>query len=177
MKFPPRMTAWAAATLLSLAAGHAEMVVTGWMPIYKGVDRAAGTNFPDATISLRQAVNCVRVVLHDPVVRLFTTPRAPNYSPPGVETLSLSVSNFLKRSGLQVATDANFYQPSDPSSEGTSINVEGFLMTTGQVVSAYDGTRYVSILFTSNNVPSLSFSNAAPSTADVFTAVTGFYPV
>src|SRR3954471_11099624 len=63
---------------------RADITVTPWIPIYKGVDRARGTNCPPTTVtnngvvftdSSLQVVNCVRVDLSDPDVQLFTTPR------------------------------------------------------------------------------------------------------
>src|SRR5687767_4017948 len=110
-------------TLLALVmltfGAHANVVVTPWVPIFKGVDRAVGTNFPSTTYenngvfytdSTLQVVNCVRVDLQDPDVQLFTTPPATNYIPESSETYSISVSNFIKRYGVQVASVANFYQ-------------------------------------------------------------------
>src|SRR6187549_1610906 len=96
---------------------EATIVTTPWLPIFKGVERAVGTNFPDTTItnngvvwvnSRLQVVNCVRVDLLDPDVQFFTTPRATNYMPESSETYSGSVSNFVKRYGVQVASVANF---------------------------------------------------------------------
>src|ERR1041385_3025492 len=109
MKFVPRVTAWAAATLLSLGAVHAEMCVTPGRPIVKGVDHAVGTNYADGVIPRLQVVNCVRVDLTDPDVQLFPTPRNTNYIAENSETASMSVSNFLKVHGLKVAVNANFY--------------------------------------------------------------------
>src|SRR6185436_14665245 len=72
------------AGILTFALGaRANMVVSSWTPIFKGIDRAVGTNFPPTTISsggvtftdnTLQVVNCVRVDLTDPDVQLFTTP-------------------------------------------------------------------------------------------------------
>src|SRR5690349_18616929 len=101
-------------------AASANIVVTPWKPIFKGVDRAVGTNLPaPATLftnngvvhtnSRLQVVNCVRVDLTDPDVQFFTTPRASNYVAESRETTSLTVSNFLQSYGLQVACTANFY--------------------------------------------------------------------
>src|SRR4051812_24169466 len=60
------------ALALTLAfAVRAEIVMTPWIPIFKGVDRAAGTNNADATIANHEVANCVRVDLTDPEVRLL----------------------------------------------------------------------------------------------------------
>src|SRR5437867_277669 len=101
---------------------RAGMVVTPWQSLFKGIDHAVGTNFPDTTIPRLQVVHCVRVALNDPNVQLFTTPRASNYLAEATETRTLTISNFLKSYKLAVAVDANFYDAhpggSDPTSEG-----------------------------------------------------------
>src|SRR5687767_7691171 len=90
-------------------SARATMVLSPWIPIYKGVERAVGTNFPDATNPRLQVVNCVRVDLTDPDVQLFPTPRYTNYLADTRETMALSVSNYVKRYGVKVAVNANFY--------------------------------------------------------------------
>lgn len=170
---------------------RAEMVVTPWVPIFKGIDHAIGTNYPDSIIPRLQVVNCVRVDLTDPDVELLTTPRATNYVADNTETYTLTVSNFLKRHNLKVAVNANFYWSlccggSNPNAEGVASAVYGFSMSTGQVVSWPDGTppgdvnrRGASLLFTTNKVPSFIYDNytAGPYTNGTYTAVTGYYPV
>jgi len=170
---------------------RAEMVVTPWVTIFKGIDHAIGTNFADATIPRLQVVNCVRVDLSDPDVQLFTTPRATNYIVDNTETYTMTVSNFLKRHNLKVAINCNFYWSfccggSNPSAEGVAAAVYGFSVSTGQVVSLPDGPppndvnkRGASLLFTTNKVPSFIYDNytAGPYTNGTHTAVTGYYPV
>ena len=79
------------------------MSVTPWTPIFEGIDRAVGTNYPDGStpIPRRQSVNCVRVDLWHPDVQLFSTPPASNRVAESRETLSMSVSNFLKQYRLE----------------------------------------------------------------------------
>ncbi len=173
--------------LASLFVSRANIVVMPWKPIFKGVDRAVGTNYPDSMIPRLQVANCVRVDLTDPDVQFFTTPRATNYVAESRETTSLTVSNFLQRYGLQVACTANFYnsaQGYDPNAAGVACEVYGLSMCTGQVVSVPDfgpdsNNRYASILFTTNKIPSLILSNGPPgtNTAGIYTAVSGYYPV
>jgi len=170
-----------------LPATRAQMIIGPWQPIFKGVERAVGTNFADATIPRRQVANCVRVDLTDPDVQLFHTPRAPDYVAESRETLSLTVSNFLKNHGLQVACTANFYnsaQGFDPTSAGVSCQVYGLAMSQGDVVSVPDygpdsNNRWVSMLFTTNKEAFLVLSNGPPgtNTEGIFTAVSGYYPV
>ena len=184
------------APLLFACSVPANMVVTPWVPIFKGVSRAVGTNFPSTaytnngviyTASTLQVANCVRVDLQDPDVQLFTTPPATNHVPESSETYSISVSNLIKHYGLQVATVANFSQPSlgyDSSIEGSASKVFGLQICTGRVVSVPDfgpdsNNRYASLLFTTNNTPFLVLSNSPPgtNTAGIYTAVSGYYAV
>src|SRR5437660_2106262 len=146
---------------------RADITLRPWRPVVKGIDRAVGTNCPPTTIvnngvaftdNALQVANCVRIDLTDPDVRLFTTPRASGWVAESRETLSLTITNFIKNYGVQVASDANFYDVfpggSDPSSEGLPSEVHGFLMCTGQVVSPFDNqNRYATMMFTSNNAP------------------------
>ena len=104
--------------LSSSSAVRAAMTVGPWIPLFKGVDYAAGTNTAGTvftnlgvvyTDSNLQIVRCVRVDLTDPDVQLLTTPRASSYVAESRETLSLSViaegveneaqRDFLHRSG------------------------------------------------------------------------------
>jgi len=69
-----------------------------------------GTNFPGTIVTNNgvvftnanlQVVHCARVDLSEPGVQFFATPRAPNYIAESQETLSLSISNFIKTYGVQ----------------------------------------------------------------------------
>ncbi len=182
-------------------AGHANIVVSPWIPIFKGIDRAVGTNFPPTTFNsggvvftdnTLQVVNCVRVDLSDPDVQLFPTPRSTNYAPEfNRETLTMSVSNFLKQNNLKVAINANFYWSfccggSDPSAEGRDAVAFGLLISTGSVVSVPDGpppndpnARGASLMFTTNKEPIFAYNNFPPGvgTTGIYSAITGYYPV
>ena len=185
---------------LTILAVHAQMSVSPWTPIFKGIDTALGTNRTGTMVTTPvpgggsvvwvnnrlQAVRCVRVDLSDPDVQLSTTPRAANYVAESSETLSLTVSNFLKNNGLKVAGNANFYNASpggsDPQSEGVPCEVYGLMISTGTVVSAADsgdGGRYASLMFTTNKTPVFALNNRPPgtNTAGIYSAVTGYYPV
>ncbi len=180
-----------AALFAVLSVSHATLVVSPWNPLFKGIDHAVGTNFPSTIVtnngviftdSTLQVVHCLRIDLTDPTVQLFATPRATNYVAGSRETLSLTVSNFVKKYGLAVATCGNFYDVgggTDPTSEGLSANAHGALISKGVVVSAADTVRSASLLFTTNNVPIWNLTNNSPSTptTGIFTAVTGFYPL
>ena len=162
---------------------------TGWSPLFKGINLALGTNEPSGSFPRLQVVRCVRIDLTDPDIQLFTTPRASNYAAESRESLTLTVPHFLKQNNLQIACDANFYNAfpggSDPTSEGVSCEVYGLQICTGAVVSAEitgdapGHPRYASVLFTTNNHPSMVFVNSPPgtNTAGIYNAVTGYYPV
>ena len=179
-----------ASLLLGITAAHGQMSVGPWIPIFKGVSRAVGTNYPNASNTTNQAVNCVKVDLTDPDVQILTTPPAPGYVTNSNETISLSVSNFLRNNLLKVAVDANFYRvndngwKSDPRYEGLPAKVFGLQICTGAVVSVADTSdtepRYASILFTTNKVPSFNLNNTgttASNIAGIYNAVTGYYPL
>ncbi|MGD0536352.1 MAG: phosphodiester glycosidase family protein [Verrucomicrobiota bacterium] len=178
------MLAWLTAG--GLAATAAPMPGP-WVPIFKGVAHAGGTNVPGiaGNFPRLQVVYCERVDLTDPDIRLFTTPRATGYVAESRETLSLTVPDFLKQNHLQVASDANFYDANpggaDPSSEGVPCNVYGLQISSGTVVSAdsVGDNRYAALLFTTNNQPSFVFINRPPgtNTAGIATAITGYYPI
>ena len=186
------------ALLLTTAAARAQMSAGTWTPIFKGIDYAVGTNRVATTVttpipgggsvvwtnSRLQSVRMVRVDLSDADVALFATPRASNYVAGSRETLSLSVSNFVKNNGLAVGANAGFYTASpgggDPSSEGVPCQVYGLQMCTGVVVSAAEAqNRYASLLFTTNKQPTIVWTNTPPgtNTTGMFTAVTGYYPL
>src|SRR5260221_1672307 len=149
-----------AALLAVVNVSHATMVVGAWIPLFKGIDHAVGTNFPSTVVtnngvafvdSTLQVVHCLRIDLTDPTVQLFTTPRATNnYAPESRETLSLMVSNFVRNYGLAVGTGGNFYDVgggTDRSQEGLSGNVHGVMISKGVVVSAADNSRNGSLHF------------------------------
>ena len=186
--------------IFSSLSARANVVVTPWSPLFKGIERALGTNTPTTfftnngvayTNHTLQVATCLRIDLQDPDVRLFTSPRATNYVLESSETYSISVSNFIKKYGVQVASVANFYQTfsggnwtSDPALDGLPSRIFGLSICTGQVVSVPDfgpdsNNRYATMLFTTNNTPSLALSNAPPgtNTTGIYTAVSGYYAV
>src|ERR1043166_2465038 len=103
---------------LGAPAVSANFVVTPWIPLFKGIDRAVGTNLPPSAYSINgvtatdntlQVVNCVRVDLTEPTVQLFTSPRASNYVANSSGTAAFTITNFMRNNGLQIVSDANFY--------------------------------------------------------------------
>ncbi|HUR46363.1 MAG TPA: phosphodiester glycosidase family protein, partial [Candidatus Saccharimonadales bacterium] len=157
--------------------------ITPWQPLYKGIDFARGTNLgPNATFTHLMVVTCLKIDLTDPDIQFLATPRAPGYLPPSRETISAALPNFLRTNGLAVASDCNFYNPSQPAGEGIGLQVYGLAISRGVTVSAgepSDQIRDASILFTTNKTPFIVYHNQYPgtNTAGIYTAVSGFYPV
>src|SRR5260370_18520460 len=98
------------ALFVSVAAAPAEIIVNPWSPIFRGIDHATGQMIPDGVDPRFQAVNALRIDLHDPDVQMFTDPPCTN-CPFGIETIGYSPSSFLKTYGVQVAVNPNFYFP------------------------------------------------------------------
>jgi exopolysaccharide biosynthesis protein len=190
---------WRQARLLSLLAlislpasvALAGPTIGPWVPIFKGIEHAIGTNNPSVpgNFANLQVVHCVRVDLTDPDIQFFTTPRASNYVAETRETLNMSVPHFLATNKLQVVADAGFYSANpggaDPTSEGLPCQVYGLQICTGAVVSAQTSTDYAGdpraavLLFSTNKTPMFAFRNLPPgtNTAGIYTAIAGFYPV
>ena len=186
-RFPARAAglAPALAALLALLLGwvapgaRANMVTNAWQPQFKGIDHMVGTNYPDTALPRRQVMHCLRIDLTDPDIQLLTTPPASALVNDTRETVALTVTNFLLRYGVQAVINGNYYSPGDPASEGSPVDVLGFNLSRGTVVSQPDTGHTTTLFFTSNNVPGIVWSNAPPgtNTAGMYTAVTGFYPL
>jgi hypothetical protein len=178
--FAPAFTVWG------------ESVLRPWQPLFKGIEHAVGTNFPNTvfvgstgsyTNKALQVVHCLRVDLGDPDVQLLPTPPAPNPVFDSRETLTAAITTFILSNRVQVAVNAGFYNAnpggSDPSSEGVSCDEFGLFISRGVTVSPIGEGRYATMLFRTNNQPLIAFDNRAPgiSTTGIFSAVSGFYPV
>jgi hypothetical protein len=180
-----------ALVLMPFSAALAGPALGPWVPIFKGVEHAVGTNNPDIAGDFPelQVVHCIRVDMTDPDVQFFTTPRASGWVADSRETLTLSIPDFLKQYKLQVAADANFYNANpggaDPTSEGLPCDVYGLQVSDGVVVSAETTAdadadpRFASLLFSTNKQPFFVFNNRPPgtNTAGIYTALTGYYPI
>lgn len=172
------------ALLLSgVTASQAAAVLQPWVPMFKGVEHAVGTNTPGAGgFENYQVVYFMRVDLTDPDIRLFASPRRTNWVANSTETYGYTMTNFLKNYGLQVAINANQFSPSSYfQAEGIACNASGMIITEGKLVSpgVTSGTSDAATMcFTSNNVPTYYPTNIpAASTNGVYTAVSGFYNI
>src|SRR2546423_14907811 len=105
-----RSTGWPTILFLFLSCilAQAGITFTGWEPMFKGIEHASGQATVDPNTLRQQAVQALRVDLHDPDVRFFTTPRNTNGTS---ETLGQNTSLFLNTYHLQAAINANFYDP------------------------------------------------------------------
>lgn len=185
-RFPARLLfvcLWATA----LCKTQATTVLGPWVPLFKAVDWAVGTNTPDGTsLPHLQVVNALRVDLTDPDVRMFATPRTTNYVLNLYETGGLTTTNFLTTYTPQLVINANnFHDPNTLDSpsytlpQWTKFVVTGELMTTGQVVSVQESaTDAGTFMFTASNQPTFIPTNWPPaSTAGQYTIVSGLYAV
>lgn len=167
--------------IMGTRSGYAAAELGAWVPIFKGVEHAVGTNMPDgSSYSVLQVVHIVRVDLTDPDVRLFSSPPLADYVEDQSETAGYRVSTFLLTNQLQVAINANVFSPGDTYlAEGTAMNISGLSICQGVVVSPQSSSSdAASLLFTSNNTPILNFNNwPATNTAGIYTAVSGMYSI
>ncbi len=162
--------------LFTVATANALIVTNAWVPIFKGIDHTTGQMMPDGVDPRLQAVNALRIDLHDPDVQMFSDPPCTN-CPFGYETLGLTTSGFLKAYGVQAAVDANFYSPCCSATPGTPMDVIGLSISKGRVVSAQEGPLDSSnVMFTTNKQVIIIGTNWPPAqTNGIYTAVSGHY--
>jgi len=155
--------------------------VSPWEPLFKGIDLMRGTNSSAAgDFQNRMVMYCLRVDLQDPDIRLLPTPRLTNFSQGSRETAGMTVSRFVENHGLQVAVNANFFDPQEYYlAEGTPMYVSGLQVSEGKVVSPQNtAERTASVLFDVANRATVVHTNwPAVPTIGVYSAVTGDYPV
>ena len=163
--------------IISPIASKADTTLDDWTPIFKGIDRTTGRMTPTGGDTKTMVVQILRVDLTDPDVQLLTTPPATNYQARVRETLGQSVSSFLQANQIQVAINANFYDPVIPSSPGLSAVVKGLHISRGFTVSSQDSSQDSSAaLFTTNKQVLFVRNNYPPTnTAGIYTAISGRY--
>ena len=161
------------ASFLAVSTAQAATVIGPWVPIFKGIDHAVGTNTPGGGgIAELQVVQAIRVDLTDADIRFLSTPRYKNDVPDSQETGGLTVSDFMITNKVQLAINADFFNPQDyylPAE--TPMDVLGLQISQGVVVSSQDSSDYsATIMFTTNNQPTIFTTNWPPhSTAAAFT--------
>ncbi len=164
----------------AFVASHAAPSLTPWQPLFKGIDLARGTNtVSSGDFNNRMVMHVVRVDLSDPDVRLVPTPRISNYVSGLRETAGMTVSRFVETQGVQVAVNANFFDPTTYYlPEGTPMIVSGMHVSGGQVVSGGNLEHAATILFDAANRPTIIHTNwPSASAVGVESAVSGDYPV
>jgi len=160
--------------------GLAGTVVGPWTPLYKGIDYSVSTNVPGSgDFSNLQVAHAFRVDLKDPDIRLFTTPRIDNYVAGDREVGGLTVSDFLRTNGLQIAINANFFDAGSyylPA--GTPMDVYGLQVCQGVEVSAQGTSSHAyTMSFATNNQAGFFTNWPAKNIEGVFTAVSGNTPL
>jgi hypothetical protein len=169
------------AGVVSMCPIHAAPVLGPWVPLFKGIDHARGTNTPDASNPNLTVINVARVDLTDPDLRLKPTPRMETGYADGLrETVGITPSNYLKTQKAQIVINANFFEPSATEvREGTAMDVGGLMISEGVVVSTQDSsTDSAVITFDASNRPGLLLTNwPAHAVLGVANAVAGSYPV
>src|SRR5712692_11348105 len=163
---------------LTVATANALIVTNAWVPIFKGIDHTTGQMIPDAVDPRHQAVNALRIDLHDPDVQMFTDPPCTN-CPSGYETIGYTTSSFLRVYGVQVAVNANFYVNCCYYTDGVPIDVTGLSISNGRVVSQQETeTDSSNVMFTTNKQVIMIATNWPPTmTNGIYTAVSGHYPL
>jgi len=162
---------------------RAGTVLQPWVPIFKGVDYAVGTNTPGGGgFAQLQVAYCVRVDLTESSIRLFASPRHTNWLANSTETYGYTMTNFLKVYGLQVAVNAGQFSPASYfQAEGIACDASGMVFSEGKMVSppVIAGLNdAATFCFTSNNVPTYYPTNVPPApTNGVYTAVSGYYNI
>lgn len=169
-----------AAILLIVPSGFAAMTLTDWNPIFKGIEHARGTNTPNGSFPHLNVIHAIRVDLQDPDIELFSSPRIDSYEADSRETAGYTVSDFLRRNHLQLAVNANLFDPQDyylPA--GTGMDIFGLSICRGDVVSEQENSSHSAcVMFTSNNVAEIVYTNwPAQSNLGIYTAVAGDYSI
>lgn len=156
---------------------QATQTISDWTPLFKGIEHASMKQVPGGNESTYLYISILRVDLKDPDLQLFTTPALTN-SLSG-ETGANSVSGFLEASRVQVAINANFYDPNEVTEIGVPMNVRGLHISQGTIVGPPQQFDYrSSIYFTTNKEVSFYPVNwPAHDTNGIYTAVTGDYPL
>src|SRR5260221_77545 len=169
----------AAVFVLTLAAAQASVIVGPCVPIFKGVDHSASQMIADGTNPRNQVVHAVRVDLTDPDVQLIGTPPITNAVNNSRETAGQTTSQFLEASQVQVAINGNFFAPCCGAAPGDPLDVNGLCISQGRMVSVQeDATDAAAFLFTTNKQATFLPTNwPAVSTAGIYTAVCGHYPL
>ncbi|MFM1770200.1 MAG: hypothetical protein RJA22_2729 [Verrucomicrobiota bacterium] len=166
-------------SLLAAATLQAQNSVTPWVPIFKGVDQATGTNNGSL---IQLSVDAIRVDLQDPDVQLMVTPAVTtNYVTDSRETVLQTPREFMRQHGVQVAVNGCWFSPAgygNPS--GTPSWLAGPVISQGRTVSSQSNSNdsQSAMFFTTNKQASFYANNwPAADTTGQYTAMSGLYPL
>lgn len=173
--------------LAPMSQVQADTVLSPFVPIFKGVYRAVGTNTPGGTgMPHLQIINMIRVDRTDPDLKLFSTPPIANWASDVRETGAMTVGRFISNYKVQLAINGNDFKqyvgggsPAYGLTEGTPLILTGVMVSQGQVVSdqqSYD--QYNCAMFINSDGITYNFNNwpASPTTG-VDNALCGTHPI
>ena len=156
----------AVAAVFCASSLAASISVGVWSPLFQGISQTT----PAKDGPVPPAVYAVRVDLTAPDIGFHTTPQSGS-----LNTISETTSQFLERSGAQVAINANFFAPCcDAFPEDKT--VIGLAVSNGTVVAPPSGTSGQSnaaLLISQGNQAAITTTTADMSLASVFNAVAG----
>ena len=143
------------------------MVITPWTPIYKGMstrlNKLSGLNH----YAISSGAFRLKDALSDTARTFSSSPHRKSLTiwPTAAKPLSASITTFVRRYGVDVATMRIFTTLlrgfSDPAAKA-SVQFYGLSISKGEIFSAPDSTRRATLLLTSNNVPSFAFKTSPP---------------
>ncbi len=153
--------------LVFSANSYAYLTVGEWQPIFKGVDHATGSTDEPRL----QKVTAVRIDLHDPDVRLISTPG--NGGLPG-DTTRQSGSSYMTTTGVQVGINGQYIDLATgyPYGDlfGLSVN-EGQVVSPAQDLHALIGVNPGTLLVTQDNNARIQQTFPSTDLTGVWTAI------
>ncbi len=167
--------------LFALIRVQAAPTLGPWVPLFKGIEHVAAVNSSKSTdFQNLMAANALRIDLQDPDIQFLSTPRIASYQANVRETGGMTVSRFVKVNHVQVAINANFFNPQEYYlAEGTPMTVSGLAINRGVLVSPANGASYAAALMidSANHAKIIPTNWPATSTVGVWTAISGDYPL
>lgn len=155
-------------TLISVLPTAEATIISGWKPLYRGVDYATGTNSANETPGPLN-IYTLRVSLHTPGVS-FTTTASSAAKYPGFETFSQTTGDFVNAVGAKAGINANFF--SVVSTTAQPENLSGLAVSNGSVVSPPE-TGFPAFMLTQGNVPSIAVTPPTFDLSGIWNAVSG----
>ena len=155
------------ASMATTTSVEAAISLKPWTPLFQGVEFAIGE--ADAAEPRLQKVFVVRVDLRAPGIELFSTPANGKAT---TETTSGTTSEFLAHYQLQVAINANFYNPCCTPGDKDLL---GLAISRGTAVSppVATGTGAAVLVVTRDNHATITKTSAGFATQNYWTAVAG----